>query len=455
MKVSSEPIIREKFENIAYDFINQKHSSSVIKEDLNKIVESKKRINVLHIPRRFAKSHWGGTENVILSIDNSLNKLGVNSKIVTTNIFSHKDDETISNIQVKRFNYFYPYFNLSKKSKDSLDLVGGNLFSWSLLKYLLFVKDVDLVHLHTAKRLGSIVRTICKIKNIPYVITVHGGVYYISNDEKKERMSPTIGTYEWGKILGFLFGSRKVYDDAKAIITLNSNEFEQTKQVHSSSKVHILPNSVNINQFSISKNNTFRTKYKIAHNDFLFLSSGRIDPQKNQLLILRSFKHLLETKRNIHLLLVGNVTNNDYLKTLESYIEETGISKNVTIITDLKPNSKELIDCYVNSNGFILASRHEPFGIVALEALASNLPLIISDICGVCNVLKDNENALFFKDDDVHELYVKMSLLLEDKKLTTHLINNASEEILKYDESIINNNILDIYKKTILEKNNL
>lgn len=447
--------IKEKYEKIAYNYVNKNHSSSVVKKELKSIVdEHTKESTVLHIPRRFTKSHWGGTENVVLSIANGLKKYGINSKIVTTSILCDKTDEVINNIKVKRFDYFYPYFNLSNKNRKSLDLVGGNLFSWSLLYHLFFIKDVDLIHLHTAKRLGSIARTICKFRNIPYVVTIHGGLHDISSNETQNRMQPTQDTFEWGKILGFLFGSRKVYDDANSIITLNQKEYEQTKKVYPKKDVHLLSNSVNIKQFDIEKDDTFRSKLNIDENSFVFLSSGRIDKQKNQLLILKCLKDLIKINSNIHLLLVGNVTDAEYLKILNVFINDEELESFVTIVTNLKPNSSKLINAYLNADAFVLASRHEPFGIVALEAWASKLPLIVSDICGVCSVIKENKTALVFKDNNKDSLCEKMQTLVEDKNFSEKLVSKASVEVLNYDESIINSTLSNIYKNLIRSTKN-
>lgn len=448
--VLTYPDIKKKYENIAYKYVSKNFSLNNITGELKKIIyETMYKTSVLHIPRRFTKSHWGGTENVILSISKGLEKFGFKSKIITTNILSNKESESINNIEVKRFNYFYPYFNLSSKNRKSLDLVGGNLFSWSLLHYLFFEKNIDLIHLHTAKRLGGIASTICKYRNIPYVITIHGGLHDISESEKENRMQSTQNSFEWGKILGFIFGSRKVYDDADSIITLNHTEYEETKKSYPNKEIHLLTNSVNIKNFEIQKDLEFRKKYNINEKSFLFLSSGRIDKQKNQLLTLKCFNKLLENNKMIHLLLVGNITDYDYLKVLNNYIEKENLENFVTIITNLKPDSSNLINTYLNSNAFVLASTHEPFGIVALEAWASKLPLIISDICGACSIMKENKTALIFENNNEESLYTNMEKLLNNKLLRESLIENSSKEVVNYDESIINTNLSNIYKKLI------
>lgn len=445
---------KEKYEKLAYEFVKDNHSFESIQNKMFSIIdEIHYKTNVLHIPRRFTKSHWGGTENVILSLANGLKNYGVNSKILTTNILCNKKEEIIQSIKVKRFNYFYPYINLSNTNKQSLDLVGGNLFSWSLLYHLFFIKNVDLIHLHTAKRMGSIARTICKIRNIPYIVTIHGGLNDISNLEVQNRMKPTKNSFEWGKVLGFIFGSRKVYDDANSIITLNKKEYESTKENYPNKDIYLIPNGVDINEFKISKDYNFRRKYNIGENKFVFLVSARIDKQKNQLLALKAFKYLLNKQTNIYLLIVGNITDYEYYNLLKQFIKKEKLENSVSIHTHLKPNSRELINTYLNSNAFILPSIHEPFGIVGLEAWASKLPLIVSDICGICNVIEHNKNALVFKNSCLNSLITQMTNIITNNNLRTYIISNANKEVLKYDHSVINNTIANIYKKSIQSKN--
>ncbi|MFA9374694.1 MAG: glycosyltransferase family 4 protein, partial [Poseidonibacter sp.] len=329
-------------------------------------------------------------------------------------------------------------------------LVGGNLFSWSMLYYLFFQKNIDLIHLHTAKRMGSIARFICKLRNIPYIITIHGGVYDVCADETKNRMKPTKNSFEWGKVLGFLFGSRKVYDDANSIITLNKNEYESIKQNYPNKDIYLLPNSINVSDFRIQKDSTFRKRHNIEEDKFVFLISARIDRQKNQLLVLKALKELVLTHTNIHLLIVGNITDSSYFNELNDYIKNQELQNNVTIITDLKPNSKELINAYINSNSFILPSRHEPFGIVGLEAWASSLPLIISNVSGMCNIIEDKQNGLVFTDNDKESLLSKMNEIISNKDLRNKLISNANNEVEKYDHSIVNHTLFEIYKNVMV-----
>ncbi len=86
--------------------------------------------------------------------------------------------------------------------KFLLDKKAGNLFSFSLLRALLSKKELDLIHLHTGKRMGGIGRYCAMKRNIPYIISLHGGNLAVPDDERETWVEPTKGKFEWGKYWG-------------------------------------------------------------------------------------------------------------------------------------------------------------------------------------------------------------------------------------------------------------
>ena len=178
------------------------------------------------------------------------------------------------------------------------------------------------------------------------------------------------------------------------------------------------------------------------------------DKQKNHLLVLKAFNKLLKENPNIYLLMIGNITDYDYYMLLKEYIKRKKLEKSTSFITSFKAQDKDLFNAYINSNTLILASVHEPFGIVGLEAWASSLPLIVSDISGICNILTQNINALIFKNNSISSLINKMHLISSNDILYKSLIYNSKKEVLKYDNSLINSKISSIYKTCIKNNSN-
>ena len=93
-----------------------------------------------------------------------------------------------------------------------------------------------------------------------------------------------------------------------------------------------------------------------------------------------------------------------YLEELQAEAEHSGIRDRLTVIPGLPPDSIELLQALKSAYCFLLPSRHEPFGIVALEALDARLPLIASAVGGLRDFLSDGKNALLFEDNNAGSL---------------------------------------------------
>ena len=99
--------------------------------------------------------------------------------------------------------------------------------------------------------------------------------------------------------------------------------------------------------------------------------------------------------------LVGPVTQPDYRAELERRASELGISDRLAFVGALEPGSPELVAEYARADAFVLPSRHEPFGIVVLEAWAAGLPVVASDVGGLGRLCAAHpEAALLFTPGD-------------------------------------------------------
>jgi glycosyltransferase involved in cell wall biosynthesis len=361
-------------------------------------------MRVVQVPRRFVRTDWGGTETVILETSKCLLALGHHTEILCPRALSHTDREVIDGIAVTRFDYFYPYWGLSAAARLQLDKKGGNLFSFPLLRALRRFPDLDLIHLHTGKRLGAIGRYVAAKRHLPYVISLHGGVYDVPAGEAQTWTAPTQGTLEWGKVLGWWVGARRVLDDAAAILCVGQKEQEEAQRHYPRKRVVHLPNGVDACRFATGDRAGFRAHHGIAADAFVVLTVGRIDPQKNQLLAARLLAQLLRERVNAHLVLVGHVTNAVYDKQLEREIGVLGLSQRVTLIRGLDTHDPALVNAYHAADLFVLPSVHEPFGIVILEAWAAGLPVVASRVGGVPSFVADGEDGCLFPPGDLDAL---------------------------------------------------
>lgn len=405
---------------------------------------------IVHVPRRFVAHEWGGTETVILEISRQQQLAGLHPLIITSMALASQREESISGIPVLRYPHSYPFFGLSPADRAAMDKKGGNLLSLSLLRALIRQPDVRLFHAHALKRLGGTVRTAARFRRKPYVVSLHGGIFDVPAAELSDLTKPIEGKFEWGRVFGALLGARKVLDDADHVICVGASEAEKARASLPHDRVSYLPNGVDSARFSSGNGPAFRLAHNIPADAFLLVAIGRIDSQKNQLTLLEAFARFLPSAPNARLLIIGPETQPAYAQQLRDFISTNNLAHAVTILPGLGNDSHSLVDAYHAADVFTLASRHEPFGIVVLEAWCAAKPVVASRIGGLQSLIRDGETGLFFNPSDPDassQLAAQLSLLHQNPALRASLGNaGRAEALAHYDWSRICLRLESIYQ---------
>lgn len=424
-----------------YSFLPELRQRSEVSTDDSRLM------SVIQIPRRFVKNEWGGTETTILQTSRILNSRGHSSSIYTTTALCDVRREEIEGIEVRRYPYVYPFLGLSRQDKRDMDRKGGNLLSISILSALLKKRGVDILHAHSGKRLGSIVRTAARLRRIPYVISLHGGVIDVPGDEMQQLLAPLQGTLEWGRVFGAILGARRVLEDASAIICVGQNEQQAVQSVYPEKRVEWLANGVDVDHFAEGDGRGFRKRNNIPQDRKVILCVGRIDSQKNQHILLSALPRLIRKHSDIHLVLVGPVTVESYETRLLNFVSESDLSSHVTILPGLPGCSRELVNAYHAANVFCLPSRHEPFGIVVLEAWASGLPVVASKVGGIPSFTVDGKDILHADAEDPDSFVLAIDRLLQDSDLARCIARNGRLKARSlYDWSRVTDRLVSLYR---------
>lgn len=353
---------------------------------------------IVHVPRRFVASEWGGTETVILETSRQQQFAGWEPVIHTSKALSEVAEEQIGGVSVRRYPYCYPFFGLSPKQKAAMDKKGGNLLSFALLWGLLREKQVRLFHAHALKRLGAEVRTAARLRKKPYVVTLHGGVFDVPAAELSSMLEPISGKVEWGRPFGALLGSRRVLEDADHVLCVGESERRKAAQALGHDRITHLPNGVDTARFASGDRDGFRQRHGMDPDHFLVLNLSRIDSQKNQLLLVEGFEHFYKRFPKARLLLIGPETQPDYAAKLRLAIQERGMSDCIRLLPGLANGSPDLVNAYHAADVFVLPSMHEPFGIVVLEAWSAGKPVIVSRVGGLQDLVEDGVNGWFLQE---------------------------------------------------------
>ena len=113
------------------------------------------------------------------------------------------------------------------------------------------------------------------------------------------------------------------------------------------------------------------------------------------------------------LIIAGPIST--YTKELISQYRSLYIKHKISFIGPV--NQQQLVNEYLNAAIFCLVSRYEPFGLVALEAMATGTPTIVSDQVGMRTLIRHGKNGFIVKFGDIAELASVIERLLNDLEL--------------------------------------
>ena len=152
-----------------------------------------------------------------------------------------------------------------------------------------------------------------------------------------------------------------------------------------------------------------------------FLCIGRLCEQKGQLLLLESFKFLVEVNNNVKLILAGD---GGMRPQIELFIKENNLSEHVSITGWI--SSDEIKRYLIESDAMILPSFAEGLPVAIMEAMAIGTPVLTTYIAGIPELLINRENSLLFPAGDINAITITMQDFIDlDIEELTSIINNA------------------------------
>lgn len=377
-------------------------------------------MKVLHTARRFTANAWGGTESVVASLVREQLRLGHDSRLLCTSALDEPGTDELMGVPVQRFGYTYARFPLSNTARSALDRKGGNPLAPAMFWKMLREPDVDLLHCHTMQRLAGQVRWVARRRGIPYVVQLHGGEFAVPDEEIREMTAPTRRTLDWGKGPSALLGTRGFLRDADLVLVLSREELKSGRARFPNTRIEQLPNAVDASWLAAGDRERGRTALGVPSGAPVALTAARVDPQKGQELI----PEILARVPALHAVLVGPVTVAGYERVVRTAAERLGVADRLHLVGSLEPEGEKLADAFAAADLLVLPSRHEPFGIVALEAWAAGLPVVATQVGGLAELVRHGEDGYLAPSGDAAGLAEAVNGIIADPSLA-HAMGEA------------------------------
>lgn len=298
------------------------------------------------------------------------------------------------------------------------------IISYFKFIYILVSTKIDIVHIHTSYNMSFYRKTafflIAKffLKNI--ILHVHSG-----------RFDSFCNKNKFNKYL-----VRMIFQHSKVIIAL-SNYWKDIFLNYSDNKnVKVIYNPINIEKYSstLDKKST----------EIIFVFMGVLNKAKGVYDLLDVIEKLIIKYKNIKFKLCGNGQLDEVRtiikkKEMNEYIELTGWI-----------GEKEKIRTLRESDIFVLPSYIEGLPMSILEAMASGLPIISTNIGGIPEAVINGENGFIIEAGDKESLYEKSLLLIGSEELR-YKMGNANSKILKmkFSSELIASQLVEVYESII------
>jgi glycosyltransferase involved in cell wall biosynthesis len=414
-------------------------------------------MRTIQLLRKLDPAEWGGTEMALQRLFGELRKDGVAPVVYCpklTNDHSKLEDPLVRDgYQVNRFSAFVPILGISEERRRQMVAVGGNLMSLDLLASLWREKDVALVHSHTLGRIGGIAQAIARQRKVPFVLTIHGGVFDLPENVRKTFNAPIQRGWEWGKLFGLIFRSHQLLQKADAILTCNPREAMLVRERFPNQRVVVQPHGLDPAPYLPDYRAAARAAFPRLIGKTVLLCLGRVDPVKNQAWLLDQAPTIFARHANAILLLAGPCTDEPYGKLIGDKIAHLGLSERVLLTGPLSPGDPRLLGLLQEARTLIVPSLSETFGLVILESWAAGTMVLASRTSGASALIESGRNGWLFdlaQPDTFHEA---LGRTLANPETCAEMVRLGQEKLRnEYTLSATAGALKNLYDELIAEK---
>lgn len=205
-------------------------------------------------------------------------------------------------------------------------------------------------------------------------------------------------------------------------------------------KIHVIPLGVNIKRFAkktYSKKEA-RARLEIKSTGTLMGIIGRITEKKGQLFLVEALAKLSQKNINIELLIFGSPTVNEpeaqlYFQKIKDTVKQNRLENRVHFV-----DFNEDVALFYNAiDIFVLATESETYGMVTIEAMLSELPVIATNSGGTPEILGFGKYGTLYKYNNIDDFINKIDYILKHPdEIEAKALEAKKTAVKKYDQNI-------------------
>lgn len=347
--------------------------------------------NVVHVSWEWPPHVIGGLGRAVTSIARRMARR-VNVCILTIGLPGHVFDETENKLRIFRVDPFL--------------LRSTGLVSWvyafnmlMVAKALTSIPHPDVIHVHDW--LGAPAGVSLKhILRVPLIATMHATEYGRSRGRIWSSMQHQIHYWEWRltyEAWRVFACSKSMRDEVIAAFSLPSD------------KVSVLPNGIDLAEVDTrTPSMEERNRYALPWEKIVFFA-GRHVYDKGVDVLVRAARIILSKRNDVKFVIAGDGPMRAQLMDLA---RDLGLGEKILFVGRLSDD--ELYKAMKIADVVVIPSRYEPFGIVALEAMAAAKPIVASKVGGLSELVVDNETGVVVPPENLHALAEAIERVLDD-----------------------------------------
>jgi glycogen(starch) synthase len=211
-------------------------------------------------------------------------------------------------------------------------------------------------------------------------------------------------------------------------------------------KVDVIPNAIDPTQYQTSADTAHvRQRYGVGWGEKMILCVGRLVPQKGIEYFIRAIPTIARRYPEAKFIIVGEGWSRDFL---EAEARSTGQRNKITFTGFI--SDKEVVNLMTSADVLVVPSIYEPFGIVALEGMATSVPVVASQVGGLSEIIEHDRTGIFVYPRSPQSIAWGIDRVLSDPDHAEWLAENAKAKLRKaYSWEAVAMRTVEVYRKLV------